>query len=85
MKFQTLTHKPNNPQHFVILCFRALKFNEDLAENETLIVKIGEFKNKALFCCFYGYFWVDRNRTVLSQEFHLNKKEAILYRNKFLN
>ena len=73
---EKLSSTPKNPRQFVILCFGLLKTNPQLRDNSEIIVKVLEKKDLGLFYSAYGYFWVHRNRQVLSPSFHPTKLEA---------
>lgn len=75
--FLELGKTPKNPRHFVALCFMQLKLHPELRDQNFFMRKVCEKKNKALFRCAYGYFWVDKSRVVLSETFLLTWEEVL--------
>lgn len=71
-----LTVTPKNPRQFVSFCFGLLKSHPHLKNEDSLIVKVLEYKHYGLFYCAYGYFWVQKDRKVISLEFHVDKVSA---------
>ena len=69
MKLQRLETKPRNPKHFLRLLFRRAKNNPQMRDKNEFLVLSKDMHSKALFRCAYGYFWVSKDREVLSGDF----------------
>ena len=69
--FLSLHTRPKNPRHFVALCFLRCKDDPSLKLNNSLVKKVAEFNNLAIFECAYGFFIANKKQE-FSLEFHSN-------------
>lgn len=69
MKFKKLSRQPKNPRHFIAMLFSMSRHDLSIKEgNEYLSVK-KELMDMALVECAYGYFYIGKDKKVLSKDF----------------
>lgn len=74
MKLQRLSITPKNPKHFIRLLWQEARQDPRIKEANDYIKLVEEINgNKALFKSAYGYFWINKQREVLSENFLKNK------------
>lgn len=74
--FRVTYTRPQNPQHFIALCFRLCYQEPELKQNQDLLKEVWEEGNWAIFECAYGYFVAHNGSRKVSKEFFKTKKEA---------
>ena len=69
MKLKKLSKTPKNPRHFIAMLFSLSKRDSSVRENNHYLVIKKEFMDRALVECAYGYFYVSKDKKVLSKDF----------------
>lgn len=69
MKFKKLNHPPKTPQTFIREMFKKLKRDPDVRFNNDYLRVDKELMDKALIECAYGFFWVSKDKKVISKNF----------------
>lgn len=64
-----LSKTPTNPRHFIALIFILSKKDPSIKEKNDYLVVRKEFMDKALVECAYGFFYISKEKKVLSKYF----------------
>jgi hypothetical protein len=60
--FTLLRTRPQNPRHFIALCFLLAKDDPSFKDNNKLLKKVAEHHNVAIFQCAYGFFCANKKQ-----------------------
>ena len=69
MNLKKLPKHPKNPQEFIRMMFKKAKYHPEIKQKNDYLRIDKELMDKALIECYYGYFWISKDKKIISKNF----------------